>query len=156
MRLYVVRHAQAQSDAPTGLDLDRPLTAKGRQQAAWLGRWFGQQRVCPERVLVSGAVRTRETAKAICDALGHSMVVCDGLLPGGVVSQVLDLITEHAGSAGLVVVGHNPLLEQLVATLAHGPAYGGVRMRTGQVVELEVGDSAAAGGAQTIGADRMP
>lgn len=156
MRLYVVRHAQAQSDAPTGVDLDRALTAKGRQQAAWLGSWFAQRGVRPERVLVSGAVRTRQTAQAICDSQEQAMVVCDGLLPGGVVSQVLDLIVEHAESAGLAIVGHNPLLEQLVATLAHGPASGGVRMRTGQVVELEVGDTAQVGGAQVICADRMP
>lgn len=156
MRLYLVRHAQAQTDAPTGVDLDRALTARGLQQAAWLGAWFAARQVRPERVLVSGSVRTRQTAQAICDSLDQAMVVCDGLLPGGVVSQVLDLIVEHAGAAGLAVVGHNPLLEQLVATLVHGPASGGVRMRTGQVVELECDDAPGVGGARVICADRMP
>jgi phosphohistidine phosphatase len=50
------------AEAADGLaDSDRPLTARGRRDAAAIGDWLGGQTLSLHRVVVSPARRTRET-----------------------------------------------------------------------------------------------
>ena len=57
-RLYLMRHAQAESFSPHG-DKDRRLSTRGRLQAREVGERLAGARI--ERALVSDAERTRET-----------------------------------------------------------------------------------------------
>lgn len=156
MRLYVVRHAQAQADSPTGLDRDRPLTGLGVRQAAWLAERLAGAAVPPELVLISGAIRTRQTAEPIVAALGCPMLVCDPLWPGAVASEAMEMVAEHAGVAAIAVIGHNPQLEHLVAALVAGPTAADDRIVPGQGVELECDSPVTVGSARLLGIFGMP
>jgi probable phosphoglycerate mutase len=85
-RLWIVRHGQSAGNVARDIadaaghsmidigmrDVDVPLSDLGKQQAAALGRWFGDmpEDARPEIVLSSPYVRARQTAKAVCEAGG--------------------------------------------------------------------------------------
>src|ERR1700676_4883458 len=60
-RLMLLRHAKTEHDAPSGQDQDRRLDDRGRQDAAAIGSWIGRHPPLPDAVLVSTAVRARQT-----------------------------------------------------------------------------------------------
>ena len=80
--LWVLRHGKAAGNAPAGGgDKERPLTARGRRDATALGHRlaagvgvFGLADVpLPQVVLCSSAVRTRQTADLVLEAMGGSL-----------------------------------------------------------------------------------
>ncbi|MFD7163538.1 SixA phosphatase family protein [Streptomyces violascens] len=118
-RLIVLRHAK--SAWPDGVaDHERPLGARGRRDAPAAGRLLSDMDCLPELVLCSTAVRARQTCELAVAEWGSPPPVRyePGLyaadVPGllGVVRQVPDGVGE------LLVIGHNPGLEDLVLTLA--------------------------------------
>src|SRR5262245_44723973 len=60
-RLMLLRHAKTETDAPSGQDHDRRLDERGRRDAAEMGHWIGRNPPFPELVLVSTAVRAKQT-----------------------------------------------------------------------------------------------
>jgi phosphohistidine phosphatase len=102
-------------------DFDRPLTERGRVDAGAVGM---AMRVCgffPDLVLSSTARRARETWECVALAIGlpaASATLTDGLYScdaGG----YLTIIRNGAAEAGTVlVVGHNPMMEDLATALA--------------------------------------
>src|SRR5438105_5214253 len=60
-RLMLLRHAKTEHDAPSGQDQDRRLDDRGRLDAAAIGTWIGRHPPLPDQVLVSTAVRARQT-----------------------------------------------------------------------------------------------
>jgi phosphohistidine phosphatase len=64
--LVVIRHAKA-GEAP--FDIDRPLTGRGRRDAAAIGDWLKTQQLRPDRAVVSPARRARETWQGAADRL---------------------------------------------------------------------------------------
>src|SRR5260370_39139442 len=60
-RLMLLRHAKPEHDAPSGHDQDRRLDERGRLDAAAIGSWIGRHPPLPDAVLVSTAVRARQT-----------------------------------------------------------------------------------------------
>ena len=72
-RLMLLRHAKTEHDAPSGQDQDRRLDDRGRLDAAAVGGWIGRHPPLPDAVLVSTAVRARQTweiaGQAIKDVL---------------------------------------------------------------------------------------
>jgi len=98
-------------------DVERALTQRGRRSATRVGELILDR--LPDRVLASSSVRTRETVEYFSKASGYRGPVAylDSLYlaePSAYVSAV----TEHGGDAArLMLVGHNPGLEQLVARL---------------------------------------
>ena len=67
--LVIMRHAQA-DHPPDALDHDRPLTPRGAADAEAAGRRLAEQ-YTPEMILVSSALRTRQTVTWVCSELGE-------------------------------------------------------------------------------------
>ena len=118
-RLVLVRHAQA-GDAAT--DRDRPVTELGQHQAAAAGEQLAGLGVAPDRVLVSPAVRARQTWQGMSAALASppgpesEERIYDNTLEG-----LFEVIRESGEDVGtLVVVGHNPAVGQLASDLDDG------------------------------------
>ena len=121
MDLILWRHAEAR-DLPESAqfdavaDLARPLTARGDKQAQRVAEWLN--RFLPEttRVLVSPALRTRQTA----DALGRKYRTLDALAPGCSHSLALAAARWPDSREPVLLVGHQPMLGQLAAYLMGG------------------------------------
>jgi phosphohistidine phosphatase len=120
-RLILFRHAKAESRAPGGEDIDRALTERGRQDAALMADMLARAGLTPDLALVSPALRARETWQCAQDALsGVETQVRDGLYNAAPeeVADELDAGTESAET--VIVVGHNPSLQELSVNLLLG------------------------------------
>lgn len=118
MDLILWRHAEARDARDGESDLDRPLTPRGEKQAGRMSEWLN--RFLPEstRVLVSPALRTRQTA----DALGRKYRLIDTLAPGHTADQLLAAARWPDNREPVLVVGHQPTLGQTAAWLMAGAA----------------------------------
>ncbi|MFK8250821.1 SixA phosphatase family protein [Ancylobacter terrae] len=117
-RLLLLRHAK--SDWPPGVaDEDRPLAARGRLAAPLMGDYLARAALIPDRVLVSPAKRTVQTWELIQPAL--PVTVEAEFVPALYEAHEDDILavirTTPAAVRSLLIVGHNPGLEQLAASI---------------------------------------
>jgi phosphohistidine phosphatase len=120
MDLILWRHADAHDlpdEAPDAqADLARPLTARGEKQARRMAEWLNRVLPASTRILVSPAQRCRQTA----DALDRKYRTVEALLPGTSHSQALDAARWPDSREPVLLVGHQPALGQLAASLLSG------------------------------------
>ncbi len=118
-RLVVLRHAK--SAWPDGVaDHERPLAPRGRRDAPAAGRALAETDCLPDLALCSTAVRARETWELASAQWGTPPPVRhDPRLYAADVSDLLDVVHDvPAEVETLLLVGHNPGLEELVLDLA--------------------------------------
>ncbi len=122
-RIVVMRHAKAEAHGPS--DFDRHLADRGVEEGAMAGRWLAEQGFEPDHVLVSAALRTRETWAAVADGAGWDADTIetdesDALYEAGP-ETALDLVRETPDDAvALLVIGHNPTMGYLAQLLDDG------------------------------------
>jgi phosphohistidine phosphatase len=123
-RLMLLRHAKTESHAPSGRDQDRRLDDRGRSDAAEIGGWIGRHPPFPDSVLVSHAIRARQTWEiaweAMKDRVPRPQVELLPELYGADPSQLLQTIREASAAdpRRLMLVGHNPGMHELALALA--------------------------------------
>ncbi|MEV5547538.1 histidine phosphatase family protein [Streptomyces sp. NPDC052309] len=118
-RLVVLRHAK--SARPAGVaDHDRPLAGRGRRDAPAAGRALAEADCLPDLALCSTAVRARQTWELASAQWGTPPPVRhDPRLYAADVPGLLAVVREvPAEVETLLMIGHNPGLEDLVLTLA--------------------------------------
>ena len=118
-RLVVLRHAK--SAWPQGVpDHERPLAARGRRDAPAAGRTLAEAGLLPDLALCSTAVRARQTWElARAEWAAPPPVRHDPRLYAAEVPDLLGVVRETPDEVGtLLLVGHNPGLEELVLELA--------------------------------------
>ncbi|MEO8079174.1 MAG: histidine phosphatase family protein [Caldimonas sp.] len=113
MDLILWRHAEAGPEAEAGDDLARALTQKGERQAERMAAWLNHRLAHSTRILVSPALRCRQTA----EALGRKFRTVDGLGPGASAGDLLDACRWPDGADPVLVIGHQPTLG-MAASLA--------------------------------------
>jgi phosphohistidine phosphatase len=113
MELILWRHAEAEAGEP---DAKRALTSKGARHAARVGAWLNGQLPEQCRVLVSPAVRCRQTA----DALGRRYSVHEALNSETTPEAILDACGWPNHRFPALVVGHQPQLGELAALILAG------------------------------------
>lgn len=128
MRLHVMRHGPAEDHSPSGSDFDRRLTPAGREIVGLVARAFQSSRAAGVRstptlrILTSPRARARETATIVRDALvpiPPDIEIHQEL--GGETPIPLSLIAAAAASAvDTLLVGHQPVVEELVQQLLGG------------------------------------
>lgn len=118
-RLYLLRHAKSSWKEPELADHDRPLAGRGRRAAKAIARHLREREIVPELVLCSTAKRARETLEGIEPALGRGAIRVEDGLYGAAPADLLARLHEIAPRvASVMVIGHNPGLEELVHLLA--------------------------------------
>ncbi|MGW0883327.1 SixA phosphatase family protein [Streptomyces sp. NPDC002671] len=118
-RLVVLRHAK--SAWPEGVeDHRRPLAARGLRDAPAAGRALAEADCLPDLALCSPAVRARRTWELASAQWGTPPEVrYDRRLYGADAEELLQVVRETPAEVEtLLVVGHNPGLEELVLELA--------------------------------------
>jgi phosphohistidine phosphatase len=126
-RLLLLRHAKTEIDAPSGRDRDRRLDDRGQRDSAQLGDWIAAHPPFPEAVLVSHAVRARQTWdiawEAMKDRVAAPQVEILPELYGADPAQILETIrtaTVPADPKQLLLVGHNPGMHEVALMLMGG------------------------------------
>lgn len=121
-RLMLLRHAKTESDAPSGRDQDRRLDERGHRDAAAIGGWIGQHPPFPDLVLVSPAVRARQTWDLAWAAMKAIVppprIESAPEVYGAEVAQLLHSVRIAAADPRqMMIVGHNPGLHELALAL---------------------------------------
>ena len=119
INLFLWRHAEAEDGVP---DLERALTGKGQRDAARVAKALARHLDEDGRIVVSPALRTRETAQPLADRVALPLEVDPRLAPGARTGDVLDAleaaIAAFSGdSPALVMVGHQPWVGQVARRL---------------------------------------
>ena len=117
--LVIMRHAKS-SWKELGLsDHDRPLNKRGRDDAPKMGRLLRNKKLKPELIISSGAKRARETLKHVIEACGYKQEIriSEALYAAGPEAYIKLLRELDDGYDRVMVVGHNPGLEELLEVL---------------------------------------
>jgi len=122
LRLLLLRHAKSDW-SKTGEDHERPLNARGRKTAPRMGAYLKDKGYFPKLVLCSTARRTRETLDLVRPYLepepkirfSRSLYLAEWPALLGALRDV------PRTCPTVLLVGHNPGLEQLAAALAREP-----------------------------------
>ena len=161
MRLYLLRHAEAEDIGTGGItrDFDRPLTAQGRADSRALAKAFAQRNVIVDAVVASPLVRAHQTAVELLSVLAPALrvVTCDELaidrLKPGKLSEFLAAVPSSSDrlpsrdEKAVVAVGHMPDLGAYCEWLM-GAAAGSIRLAKASVASLRFkGDPERATGA---------
>lgn len=119
--LYLLRHAKSSWDAPALGDFDRPLNKRGRKTAPLVGRLMAERGWLPGLALVSPAIRARDTWRLVSGEFPAPVETrFEQAIYMAEPDKILALLQENDAPGSVVLVGHNPGLEQCAALLA-GP-----------------------------------
>lgn len=117
--LLLLRHAKSSWGDAALPDHDRPLNSRGQRDAPRMGQWLREQGLCPGLIASSPAVRAETTAQCIAEACGYrgELVLVPQLYLGLPSDYVNYLQTVSEEYPRVLIVGHNPGLEQLLELL---------------------------------------
>ena len=120
--LLILRHAKSSWKQPGLADHDRPLNKRGLRDAPRMGQLLREAGLVPDRIVSSTAERARTTAELAAAAAGFSGPVQHSRrLYLATAADILEVLGQAGGDAAkLLVVGHNPGLEELLAALTGG------------------------------------
>jgi phosphohistidine phosphatase len=117
--LLVLRHAKSSWNDPALDDHERPLSPRGRRDGPRMGELVRERGLIPDVVISSDAVRARLTAEAVAEAARYAGEILLNrrlyMASPADIRSLLRTVPEEAGS--VMIVGHNPGLEELVAQL---------------------------------------
>lgn len=141
--LFVLRHAKSSWDDAAQRDFDRPLNARGRDAAAAIGRALLANGFAVDAIIASPARRVVETLDGIAQALGRPLTAefDESLYHASAGHLIRRIRAADDAIDRLLMVGHNPGLQQLLFDLA---APGGLRDQvsanfpTGALAELHL------------------
>jgi phosphohistidine phosphatase len=120
--LGLFRHAKSDWNDARLRDFDRPLNKRGRTGAGLMGVHIRDFGVMWQRVLASPAVRVTETIDIASEAAGHVPPLnWDRRIYLASSPTLMELLREQDGESGgpdtIMMVGHNPGLEDLIFDL---------------------------------------
>ena len=117
--LLVLRHAKSSWRESELADHDRPLNKRGKRDAPRMGELIRADGLLPDLVLTSSARRALTTAELVAEASGYDgeIQVSRDLYAAGPEEFIEALCALPDALDTVLVVGHNPGLEELVETL---------------------------------------
>jgi phosphohistidine phosphatase len=123
-RLLLLRHAKSSWSQPGASDHERPLNRRGQEAAPRVGAYLARHELIPDRVLCSTARRTRETWELVAaEAPAAPPPAFEERIYDASARTLLDVFRQaelEANSSGiksLLVVGHNPGLQEVATQL---------------------------------------
>jgi phosphohistidine phosphatase len=119
-RVYLLRHAKSSWKDRSLPDRDRPLAGRGKRAAKVMAGHFEAEGIRPDLVLCSPARRTRETLERVEAAFGDRVEARfeEALYGASEASLLARLRALPPEVDSVMVVGHNPGLEDLALALA--------------------------------------
>ena len=89
-----------------------------------MGKWLRQQRITPDCIVSSPAVRAKQTILSVCRelAMEESGIIWDRRIYEADLDDLLEVISEYGKKARcMLLTGHNPGLDSLVDHLSGDP-----------------------------------
>jgi phosphohistidine phosphatase len=149
MRLYIIRHGEAEDRSADGSDAERALTPAGAKEMRRVARRLAELGVRIDVTATSPLLRARQTADALhAEGVTPSVEEEPFLAGGGALDELLAWLgrQRRRRAAAVAVVGHQPMLGEWAELLLCGGAQGRIQLKKGAIVALDLPDSAAAPG----------
>jgi phosphohistidine phosphatase len=123
--VILLRHGKSSWSDSTLADIDRPLAPRGKHASRKLAKYMRRKRIQPELVLCSPSLRTRQTLEAVEASLGKRCVV--EVVPQLYAASEQELLERlqalPESVSSVMLIGHNPGLQDLALVLASRGAY---------------------------------
>lgn len=119
-QLLILRHAKSSWADASADDWSRPLTDRGRRDATRVGELLRRLSLVPDLIISSDADRAHTTARIVADASGYAgKIQLSSSLYHAKPEAVIAVLQEVKTATGrtIMIVAHNPGLEDLVAQL---------------------------------------
>ncbi|MDZ4349785.1 MAG: histidine phosphatase family protein [Xanthomonadaceae bacterium] len=142
-QIILLRHAHAHAAGAGQSDRDRSLSAIGKAEAAAAGRWLAEHGGEADVVLCSPAARTVETLAIVNRDWSTPAPTIRPEIYDASPGDLIRLLDGFADTARVLLVGHNPGLEELVALLAEGRTGDRRGLPPGAVAIIELAPDAA-------------
>lgn len=134
--LLILRHAKSSWSNANLTDHERPLNSRGKRDAPRMGELLREKDLIPDLIITSSAERARATADLVaieCQFQGQIEVTSDlyHADPPAYIARLQEVGDRHRR---VLVVGHNPGLEELLERLS-GEAH---RLPTAALAHVEM------------------
>jgi phosphohistidine phosphatase len=138
--LLILRHAKARQNKNAEDDHERPLKKSGKKSARRMGRLLGDEKLLPTLIVSSSARRCRQTAEQLIRGANYRQ---DVRITGDLYAARGGALVKHlsaldAPADRLLIIGHNPGLEELLSSLLQQP----IRLDPGALAEVTLAISA--------------
>ena len=141
MWIYLIRHGFAEAPSPGQKDEERALTQEGRSQLHLAGITWNKVVTTPDVVFTSPYLRARETATTFAEAVGFygQLRPEAALVPHATPEQAIAMLEGEllAQTAGVAVIGHEPLLGCLLGSLLTGNPQLSIPFQQGMLAALQ-------------------
>lgn len=147
MILYILRHAEAEVKSVFS-DWQRKLTSYGQEQALRVGRFCKERHLRPDLVLTSPVNRARETAEFFTTSFKEKIELIEQpwLACGMAPAVALKELAAYSKWESLLLVGHEPDLSFLIATLLGLPKTASLDIKKASLTAISLKKIVAGGG----------
>ena len=135
MHLYILRHADADTEAVT--DSARTLSEKGEEQARKVAQFCRAHGIQPDVIFASPLIRAQQTAKPVAKELDVEITTARWLACGAKPDVILEELAAVENVPAVMLVGHEPDLGNLIAHLL-GAASGSIHVRKASLTLIEL------------------
>lgn len=139
-QILLMRHAKSSWDNAELKDFDRPLAKRGLNDAPLMGKFLFESKYKPGVVISSPAQRAKETTELCMQAASvdeGKITWNEDLYFGSVRDYIAAIQSASDKYERIMLVGHNPLMENTVGILSGAENKVAVRMPTAALVCLE-------------------
>lgn len=114
--LLLLRHAKSSWKNSDIEDHERPLNKRGKKDAPKMGRLLASENLLPDLIVSSSAKRCRKTAEHVIHTSGYrgETRFCNDIYEASADTLVDFLAKQPESAARLLLIGHNPGLEELL------------------------------------------
>jgi phosphohistidine phosphatase len=148
MIVYFLRHANAGQHKANPLQDDkRPLDAQGIRQSTEIGRVLAAMDVQVDAIISSPLKRATQTASLVGNEIGHDskLQTSAALRPNATFDSFRQLLAKYSGMEAILVVGHNPSMNQFLSLLLSGGNSDDVSdLKKGAVARIDISGNRSA------------
>ncbi len=116
MKLYFLRHGEADWPDWKRPDDERPLTKRGKREMREVAKFLDRLKVRPELIVTSPLPRAAQTAEIAADYIKAKVRKDESLAPGFDRSD-LQIVVKRHGESVLMLVGHEPDFTNIISAL---------------------------------------
>ena len=120
--VMLIRHGKSSWKNAELEDVDRPLNARGKQNATMMGKRLAKQDLFPDLFVSSSAKRAMDTAKIIGYEVSYTVenIVVEPFLYLASADDIFQWLQQRNDRCSHVwIVGHNPVLTELAQKLCN-------------------------------------
>ncbi len=121
-QLILMRHAKSSWDDAEARDIDRKLSERGIDAAAWMGKWMADEGLIPDHAIVSNAARCAETWEIVAKCFpAPPPVHFEPRLYSAAPEDMLAVIRETAIGDRVLILGHQPTIGAMASAMRVDP-----------------------------------